>query len=168
MARVVSGDKSVAPSLKSFDSGELGMDGLGLLCVGLAGIGEWEGLYRCAQKAQGAQHGPVLWELQDGKLKEELEYLAGIAAAHMKRWETALEHFKRSHTVLLHPVTLYAMAVSMIALGRVNEAKRLSFQLNAAPTLKKKVDDLVKQNTGLRKLIAEPISAEVLDAFAFI
>jgi len=168
MARVVSGDKSVAPSLKSFDSSELGMDGLGLLCVGLAGIGEWEGLYRCAQKAQQAQHGPVLWELQDGKLKEELEYLAGIAAAHMKRWETALEHFKRSHTVLLHPVTLYAMAVSMIALGRVNEAKRLSFQLNAAPTLKKKVDDLVKQNTGLRKLIAEPISAEVLDAFAFI
>jgi len=168
VARVVSGDKSGASRLRGFDSGEFGMDGLCLLCVGLAGVGEWEELYACAQRARAAPRGPILWELQDGKLKEELEYLAGIAAAHMKRWDLALEHFKRSHTVLLHPVTLYAMAVSMIALGRVDEAKRLSFQLNAAPILKKKVDELVKQNTGLRKLVAEPVSAEILDAFAFV
>ena len=168
VARVIGGDRSVAPYLKEFEPKEFGMDGLGLLCVGLAGVGEWEGLYAYAQRAKMAQPGPILWELQDGKLKEELEYLAGVAAAHMKKWENALEHFKRSHTVLLHPVTLYAVAVSQVALGRVEEARRISFQLNAAPTLKKKVDELIKQNTGLRKLIAEPVRAELLDAFAFI
>jgi tetratricopeptide (TPR) repeat protein len=167
--RGLSGDTSVQAELRAIPVEKLGPDGLGLLAAGLAGIGEWDLAESCARRARTTDPGPVLWERADRKLVEETAYLGAVAAAHLGKWAEALEGFRKVYMSLRHPAPLYGQAVSLVALGEIQEAKKIYLQLkSAAPSSARKLEDLIRRHTGIRKILADKVDPGLLETFVFV
>lgn len=168
-ARGLSGDISVRAKLRAIPVEKLGPDGLGLLAAGLAGIEEWDLAESCARRAGMTEPGPVLWERADRKLVQETAYLGAVAAAHLGKWTEALEEFRKVYISLRHPAPLYGQAVSLVALGEIQEAKKIFFQLKAAaPSSARKLEDLIRRHTGIRKILADKVDPGLLETFVFV
>ncbi len=168
-ARGLSGDRSAKSGLMSVPQEELGPDGLGLLAAGLAGIEEWGLVESCARRARMSDPGPVLWERADKKVVEETAYLGAVAAAHLGKWTEALEGFRKAYVSLRHPAPLYGQAVSLVALGEIAEARKLSLQLKSgAPASARKLEELIRNHTGIRKILADKVDPGLLETFVFV
>ncbi|MGC9371928.1 MAG: tetratricopeptide repeat protein [Thermovirgaceae bacterium] len=168
-ARGLSGDRSAIGDLRSVPLEDLGPDGLGLLAVGLAGVGEWELAESCARRARTSDPGPILWERANKRVVEETAYLGAVAAAHLGKWADALDEFRKVYVSLRHPAPLYGQAVSLVALGEVTEARKLSLQLKSgAPASARKLEDLIRHHTGIRKILADKVDPGLLETFVFV
>jgi len=169
VVRGLSGDKSAAAVLKELATAGFGPDGLGLFAVGLAGIEEWDLVEASARKARRSDPGPFLWERADKRIVEETAYLGAIATARLGKWTEALEEFRKVYISLRHPAPLYGQAVSLVALGEVDQAKRIFLQLkSAAPASAKKLEDLIRDHSGFRRFLAEKVDPGLLETFVFI
>jgi hypothetical protein len=119
--------------------------------------------------AQISEYGPFLWERQIKRPREEAAYLAAIAEAHLGNWAAAREAFRRSASALRHPGPVFAFGVSMVATGNIDEARKISTQIQmTSPSLSRKLDELITQNSGIRKMMADPVDPGILDLYAFI
>lgn len=168
-ARGLSGDRSATPDLRSVPPEDLGPDGLGLLAASLARVGEWELAENCARRARTSDPGPILWERANQRVVEETAYLGAVAAAHLGKWADALEEFRKVHVSLRHPAPLYGQAVSLVALGEIQEAKKIFFQLkSAAPSSARKLEELIRHHTGIRKILADKVDPDLLETFVFV
>ncbi len=168
-ARGLSGDGSAILDLRSLPVEDLGPDGLGLVAAGLAGVGEWELAESCARRARMSDPGPILWERANKRVVEETAYLGAVAAAHLGKWAEALEEFRKVYVSLRHPAPLYGQAVSLVALGEASEARKLSLQLKSgAPASTRKLEDLIRHHTGIRKILADKVDPGLLDTFIFV
>lgn len=167
--RGISGDRAVQPELRAMTTEKLGPDGLGLLAAGLGGIGEWDLVEDRARRARRSDPGPLLWERAEKRVVDETAYLGAVAAARLGRWTEALEEFRRVYVSLRHPAPLYGQAVCLVALGEVQEAKKIQLQLKpAAPASARKLEDLVHKHSGFRKILADKVDPELLDTFVFV
>ncbi|MDO9508548.1 MAG: AAA family ATPase [Thermovirgaceae bacterium] len=169
VAAALSGDPGSRALLEGIPERVMGSDALAFLCSAKAALREWEEVRRLGRLAQTAEYGPYLWERQLKKPKEEAAYLASMADAHLGDWAAARDGFKRSASVLRHPGPYFALGVSLVASGNIDEAKRVLTQIQAAsPSLSNKLEVLITQNSGIRKMMADPVDPGILDPFAFI
>jgi hypothetical protein len=110
-----------------------------------------------------------LWERANQRVVEETAYLGAVAAAHLGKWADALEEFRKVNVSLRHPAPLYGQAVSLVALGEIQEAKKIFFQLkSAAPSSARKLEELIRHHTGIRKILADKVDPDLLETFVFV
>ena len=87
----------------------------------------------------------------------------------MGNWASARDGFLTIAPVLRHPGPYFALGVSLVALGDIDEARRILAQMQmSSPSLARKLDDLIIQNSGIRKMMADPVDPGILDNFANI
>jgi tetratricopeptide (TPR) repeat protein len=169
VAEALSGDSRSVETLSGQPSAGMGSDALSLLCSARAAMKDWEEVRRLGRMAQKSEYGPFLWERQARRSREEAGYLASIADAHLGDWGAAREGFRKSASSLRHPGPVFALGVSLVALGKIDEAKVIQTQLKASSsTLSKKLEELIAQNSGIRKMLADPVDPGILVLFATI
>jgi len=165
----LSGDPSHAALLEGLPARDMGCDALFMLCSARASVKDWEEARHLGNMAQLSEYGPFLWERQIKRPREEAAYLAAIAEAHLGNWAAAREAFRRSASALRHPGPVFAFGVSMVATGNIDEARKISTQIQmTSPSLSRKLDELITQNSGIRKMMADPVDPGILDLYAFI
>jgi hypothetical protein len=169
VAEALSGDSRSVETLSGQPLAGMGSDALSLLCSARAAMKDWEEVRRLGRMAQKSEYGPFLWERQARRSREEAGYLASIADAHLGDWGAAREGFRKSASSLRHPGPVFALGVSLVALGKIDEAKVIQTQLKASSsTLSKKLEELIAQNSGIRKMLADPVDPGILVLFATI
>ena len=169
VAAALSGDLGSLALLDGLPERGMGTEALALLCTGKASLKDWEEVRRLGRMAQTADFGPFLWERQLVRPREEAAYLLSMADAHLGDWPAACDGFKRSAAVLRHPGSYFALGVSLVATGNIEEAKLVPGQIQiSSPPLSRKLEVLITQNRGLRKMMADPVDPGILDPFIFI
>lgn len=169
VAEALSGDNRSIDTLSGQPLNDMGSDALSLLCSARAAMKDWEEVRRLGRMAQKNEFGPFLWERQVRRSREEASYLASIADAHLGDWSAAREGFRKSASTLRHPGPVFALGVSLVALGKIDEAKVIQTQLKASSsTLAKKLEELITQNSGIRRMLADPVDPAILVLFATI
>jgi tetratricopeptide (TPR) repeat protein len=165
----LSGDPSQTSLLEGLPARDMGCDALFMLCSARASLKHWDEARSLGNMAQSLEYGPFLWERQIKRPREEAAYLAAVAEAHLGNWAGAREGFRRSASALRHPGPVFAFGVSMVATGNIDEARRIASQIQmSSPSLSHKLDELIIQNSGIRKMMADPVDPGILDLYAFI
>lgn len=168
-AAALAGDPGASRLLDGLPERGMGADALALLCSCRISLKQWEEVRRLGRMAQAAGFGPIIWERQARRTKDEGAYLAAIADAHMGDWSSARDGFTKTAPVLRQPGPYFAAGVSHVVLGSMEEARRVLAQIQmTSPSLSRKLEELITQNSGLRKMMADPIDPEILDLYANI
>lgn len=163
------GDQSAGALLESLPEMEMGVDALNLLCSARTSLKHWEEVRRLGRMAQAAEFGPFLWEHQLKRPMDEAAYYASMAEAHLGNWSSAMDGFMRTAPILKRPGPYFALGVSLVALGNIEEARRILAQIQMTSTaLSRKLEELIIQNSGIRKMMADPVEPGILDNYAMI
>lgn len=164
VAKALAGDPDADTILDGLPDRGMGVDALALLCSARASMKQWEEVRRLGKMAQAAQYGPFLWERQLKRPMDESAYLSYLAEAHLGNWASASDGFLKIAPILKHAGPYFALGVSMVALGNIDEAKRILAQLQmTSPALSRKLEELINRNSGIRKIMADPVDPGILD-----
>lgn len=165
----LSGDPGASSLLDDLPEREMGADVISLLCSARVSLKDWEEARRLGRMAQTSGFGPFLWERQLRRPIDEAGYLCSLAEAHLDNWASARDGFMKAAPVLRHPGPYFALGVSQVVLGDIEDAKRTLAQIKmTSPALSRKLEELIIQNSGIRKMIADPIEAGILDKYSMI
>lgn len=163
----LAGDPDAGNILEGLPERGMGVDAMALLCLARASMKQWEEVRRVGRMTQAAEFGPFLWERQLKRPMNEASYLASLAEAHLGNWSTARDGFMNIAPTLRHPGPYFALGVSLVALGNIEEARRVLTQIQMTSTgLSGKLEELITQNSGIRKIMADPVEPGILDNFA--
>ncbi|HON33602.1 MAG: AAA family ATPase [Thermovirgaceae bacterium] len=162
-----SGDGRAAEILSDLPVKGMGGDAKAMLCSARVAMKDWEGAKRFGRMALEGGKGPCLWERQTRRPLEEAGYMTAIAEAHLGDWTAAKDGFRRSASSLRHPGPVFSLGVSLVALGKIDEARVILTQLKpASAVLAAKLEELIAQNVGIRKMLADPVDPVLLDLYA--
>mgnify|MGYP000859496818 FL=1 len=162
-----SGDGRAAETLTDLPAPGMGGDAKAMLCSARLALKDWEGAKRFGRMALEGGKGPCLWERQTRRPLEEAGYMTAIAEAHLGDWAAARDGFRRSASSLRHPGPVFSLGVSLVALGKIDEARVILTQLKpASAVLATKLEELIVQNVGIRKMLADPVDPVLLDLYA--
>jgi len=165
----LAGDPGSGALLDGIPEREMGVDALALLCSARVSLKQWEEVRKLGRMMQAAKFGPFLWERQLKRPREETLYHSALAEAHLGNWVSARDGLLKIAPVLRHPGPYFALGVSLVALGNIDEARRILAQIQmSSPVLSRKLEDLITQNSGIRKMMADPVEPSILDNFANI
>lgn len=166
---VLAGDAGSGAFLEDLPEREMGVDALALLCSAKVSLKQWDEVRRLGRMAQAAEFGPFLWERQLKRSRQEAAFHSSLAEAHLGNWASARDGFLTIAPVLRHPGPYFALGVSLVALGDIEEARRVLAQIKmSSPALSRRLEDLVTQNSGIRKMMADPVDPAIIDNFANI
>lgn len=169
VVEALSGNHQATETLSGLPAQGMGGDAQAMLCSARASIRDWEEARRMGRMALNSENGPFMWERQARRSREEAGYMASIAEAHLGDWSAARDGFRRSASNLRHPGPVFALGVSLVALGKIDEAKVIQGQLRSSSVnLSKKLEELIVQNSGIRKMLADPVDPGLLDLYAII
>ena len=163
----LSGDHRATDTLSDLPAQGMGSDAKAMLCSARAAMKDWEGVKRLGRMAVDCGKGPFMWERQTRRPLEEAGYLAAISEAHLGDWAAARDGFRKSVSALRHPGPVFSLGVSLVALGKIDEARVIQAQLKpASAILSGKLEELIAQNSGIRKMLADPVDPALLDLHA--
>ncbi|HOC82173.1 MAG TPA: hypothetical protein PKI39_04105, partial [Synergistales bacterium] len=162
-----SGDDRAAETLSDLPAPGMGGDAKAMLCSARVAMKDWESAKRFGRMALEDGKGPCLWERQTRRPLEEAGYMTAIAEAHLGDWAAARDGFRRSASCLRHPGPVFSLGVSLVALGKIDEARVILTQLKpASAVLATRLEELIAQNVGIRKMLADPVDPVLLDLYA--
>jgi len=169
VVEALSGDHRATETLSVLPAQGMGSDAQAMLCSARASIRDWKEAKRMGRMALNSENGPFMWERQARRSREEAGYMASIAEAHLGDWSAARDGFRRSASNLRHPGPVFALGVSLVALGKIDEAKVIQGQLRStSANLSRRLEELIVQNSGIRKMLADPVDPGLLDLYAII
>jgi tetratricopeptide (TPR) repeat protein len=167
VVEALSGDHQATDTLSDLPAQGMGSDAKAMLCSARAAMKDWEGVKSLGRMAVDGVKGPFMWERQTKRPLEETGYLVAISAAHLGDWAAAMDGFRKSASALRHPGPTFSLGVSLVALGKIDEARVIQAQLKpASAILSGKLEELIAQNSGIRKMLADPVDPALLDLYA--
>ncbi|MEA3507866.1 MAG: tetratricopeptide repeat protein, partial [Synergistota bacterium] len=166
--RAFSGEPSARSALDGVSTAEMGCDALSLYALARAATKDWAAARLAAGRASTASMGPLVWERQSKRPAEESHYLEAVCQAHLGEWVSALDLFRRASGALSHPAALFGQGVALVALSEVESAWSVLSQLRpASEAAARKLELLIQSNSGIRKILADPVDPGLLDPFVF-
>jgi len=166
--RAFSGEPSARSALDGVSTAEMGCDALSLYALARAATRDWSGARLMAGRASASPMGPMLWERQTRRPAEESHYLEAVCQAHLGDWVSALELFRKASGALQHPAALFGQGLALVALSEAESAAGVLQKLGShSEAAAGKLETLIQSNSGIRKILADPVDPGLLDPFVF-